>query len=77
MPAWTQRSSLDDGMVGFSPPQIQVPHSGQNHRVTVRPPPVAGRSDDLSSIPERLKLFSGTTITTENALLVARWHSLQ
>ena len=54
----------------------EEPHSGQTHRVFVRPLS-ARRWSGLGSIPLKRKAVSATTMPIENALLVKRWQSRQ
>ena len=58
------------------PLQIQPPHSGQSHRVTVLPLS-AGRRANFGVPAVSLKALSRTTTASEKALPVARWHSVQ
>ena len=57
-------------------PAIQEPHSGQTHRVLVRPLS-ARRWSERGSTPLSRKPFSATTTPMEKALLVSRWQSRQ
>jgi hypothetical protein len=57
-------------------PVTQVEHSGQTHRVFVRPLS-AVRWSGRGEMPLMLNPASDTTIPSEKALPVNRWHSVQ
>ena len=76
VPARTLRNISAAAEPGFGPLQIHDPHSGQTHRLTVRPL-AAMRWIIRGSTPVRRNAPSLTTITIENALLVMRWQSRQ
>jgi hypothetical protein len=63
-------------MPGIAPLQIQLAHSGQCHRVTVRPLS-AERSIGWGSPLATWNAASRTRIAIEKALPVTRWHSVQ
>lgn len=64
-------TKLPGGAVpGFAPLQIQVPHSAQIHRVTVRPLS-AVRWKDRASPPEKRHASAGTTSADEKVLPVS------
>jgi hypothetical protein len=61
---------------GFAPLQIQVPHSAQTHRITVRLLSAVRRKDRSSP---RMKWHASATTTSaeEKALPVSRWQTVQ
>jgi hypothetical protein len=76
VPARTTRRPLGPVEVGSGPLQIHDPHSGQTHRVTVRPLS-AMRRIGRGRAPERMNASVSMTTPIENALPVWRWHSVQ
>ena len=76
VPAPTRRNAVGDGVPGFDPLQMIVAHSGQIHRVAVRPLSVM-RWIGRGSPPERWKASSATMNDIENALPKRRWQLVQ
>jgi len=76
VPARTTRRSPGDAEPGSEPLQIDVPHSGQTHRVKVRPLS-AVRWIGRGSVPVSANASVIMTSPMENALPVRRWHSVQ
>jgi hypothetical protein len=76
VPARTPRNAIGDDNPGFDPLQMIVVHSGQIHRVAVRPLSVM-RWIGRGSPPERWKASSATMNDIENALPKRRWQLVQ
>jgi hypothetical protein len=76
VPARTATKVPGGAVPGFAPLQIQVPHSAQTHRVTVRPLS-AGRWKDRGSAPAKRHASAATMSADEKALPVSRWQAVQ
>ena len=76
VPACTRRNAIGEGCPGFDPLQMIVAHSGQIHRIAVRPLSVM-RWIGRGSPAKRRKASSATMNDNENALPKRRWQLVQ